>query len=178
MDLTASGAQGESVLHYNVVNDQADVARLLLEQDKLEPLLGTDGTMLFHLAVKLNCLASIQVLLDVGIDANCQLDEQSLSVHYFSIPTMHMFLEKDFRAATLASRWLEDASPLYTASKLGYAAMVSILLASGADVHASGPSGTSIGAALAHFHADVVFVLLRNDANPFPQYCWNGHDAY
>ena len=173
-DCTLLDDHGSSPLLKSVILDKANVTQLLLQSQTLESLPRGEGTILFHLAVKHNAPASLQVLLDFGIDPNCRLSEHFLLTCNSSMATVDMLVDEDM----CPHRPLNDATPLYTASEHGYVVIVLMLLTAGARVNAKGQWGTPIGAAVANKHVETASALFLFGADPFDASCWKGRSAY
>ena len=169
-----------TALHESVANDQSDVSQLLLTQEAVQSSLRVDGPELLHLAVNFNCVTTCQGLLDAGIDPNWRIDAGNTWIYKWNPPGIAAFPEEFSDGTSLATPYsepLDDAPALYTASRLGLEAIVSMLLAAGANVNAAGLCGSPLGAAVANMHVEVVSILLLHQADPFDRNCWNGRDA-
>lgn len=170
----------QTALHKSILNDHVDVTRLILNEMSTSATFSNTFTsqtsILIHLAVHHNCLATTQALLDAGADANAVLTMKDLGKH----PAFGELLgitEDKFRI---------EMSVLFRAATLGLTAMANILLTGGASplysvVRANAfefRSTTPFGVAIESRDAKMVSTFLLHGTSPLRSHFVAEHSAF
>lgn len=135
---THTDASGNTTLHHACWNEQGEVVKVLLEQDRDSVnKVNDDGETPLLLAVKRSNLVITQLLLDAGADPQCADINGVLPLH-IAADGGDLFVAKALigAGADINAKTTEGQTPLILAARSGKNDFTAMLTEAGADVNA------------------------------------------